>query len=185
MEDEYVVLGESNGVVPLFVNDSLGRIYFPAATDADAPLGAGFIEVEYSGKSKAECIASIESATGCTTNIVETSDDVSSSSVFAIIPSQLKGLYSLIAAVASYSGILCIANDEGERRTVAWNGDREKCIREASNGWTGNTNVQYGLTTELPMTVTDTSNFVIEYNGMTYTFVNGVCDRKIGYYNER
>ncbi|MFA1647707.1 MAG: hypothetical protein ACDS79_19970, partial [Enterobacteriaceae bacterium] len=106
-EDEYAVIGASNGVVPLFISDSANEIYFPAQTEADVPLEAGYILVNTSGHTREECIASIEAATGCTTTIVEISDNVRKSDVFKVIPRQFKGLYKTGSATQSMNGILC------------------------------------------------------------------------------
>lgn len=181
-EDEYAVVGASNGVVPLFVNDSANEIYFPAQTAADVPLEAGYIIVSHSGKTMDECIASIETTTGCSTTIVEKSANVRKSDVFKVIPSQFKGLYKTGASSQSLNNLLCIVDNAGEPVGVAWNGDTSKGIKRISMVWTGNQADKLDNAMGLQMIVTDTTNFVIVYNGITYTFTNGTCDKTIPYY---
>lgn len=185
VEDEYAVIGASNGVVPLFVNTYANEIYFPAQTNANAPLMAGYILVETSGKTRDECIASIEAATDCSTTIVEMSDNVKKSDVFKVIPRQFKGLYKTSTSVSALMDLLCIVDDAGLPVGVAWNGDTAKGIKRISGVWTGNQSDHLTNAFGLQLTITDTTNFVIVFNGVTYTFTNGSCDKTIPIYEIR
>lgn len=181
-EDEYAVIGASNGVVPLFIDDDANEIYFPAQTAADVPLEAGYIIVNTSGKTREECIASIESATGCSTTVVEMSNNVNKRDVFKVIPRQFKGLYKTSSPTTSVTNLLCVVDDAGNPVGVAWNGDLSKGIKRVSMVWTGNQSDHLTNAVSLQLTITDTTNFVIVFNGVTYTFTNGTCDKTIPTY---
>ncbi|MFA1646009.1 MAG: hypothetical protein ACDS79_11100, partial [Enterobacteriaceae bacterium] len=101
---------------------------------------------------------------------------------FRVIPRQFKGLYKTGSATQSMNGILCVVDDAGNPVGVAWNGDLSKGIKSLTRVWTGNQSDHLGNAVNLQLTITDTTNFVIVFNNVTYTFTNGTCDKTIPYY---